>query len=78
MVRIQRIIEIENPVSTFLPYSFSPNLYAIEALTVLLDITAIRIVVAATKIGIDPSFAHSDIVKFTASTSANHERSPIV
>jgi hypothetical protein len=38
--------------------------------------TAMRMVVAAMRAGIDPSFAHSDIVKFTASTSANQEISP--
>lgn len=72
-----RIIEAQKPMSTFLPNSRSPKRYAMDAFTVLLDITAIRIVVAATKSGIEPSFAHSDIVKFTASTSANPETRPI-
>jgi hypothetical protein len=38
--------------------------------------TAMRIVVAAMKSGIEPSFAHSVIAKFTASTSANPETNP--
>lgn len=46
-----------------------------EAFTVLFDITAISIVVAAIKSGMDPSFAPSLIVKFTASTSANPDTS---
>ena len=70
-------IDTENPLKTFFPYHPSPNRYAMDAFTVLFDITARRIVVAAMSVGIDPSFAHSLMAKFTASTSANHEMRPI-
>ena len=70
------MILTQNPRRTILPNHASPKRYAIDAFTVLFDITAMRIVVAAIVRGIDPSFAHSDIVKFTASTSANPETSP--
>ncbi len=46
-----------------------------DAFTVLFDMTAIRIVVEAIKSGIDHSFAHSVIAKFTASTSAKPDMS---
>lgn len=70
MVMIQNIIERANPKNTFFPYSFSQNRYAMEAFTVLFDMTARRIVVEAINRGIDQSFAPSLIAKFTASTSA--------
>jgi hypothetical protein len=76
IVTIPRKIESPKPRRTLRPYSFSPKRYAIDAFTVLFDMTAMRMVVAAMRAGIDPSFAHSDIVKFTASTSANQEISP--
>jgi hypothetical protein len=53
-------METQNPRNTRFPYSFSPNRYAIDAFTILLDITAMRIVVdAIMRVNIH-SLAHSE------------------
>jgi hypothetical protein len=77
-----RVAEPVRPYANYLagqitssPQNFS-GIVNMSAFTVLFDMTAMRMVVAAMRAGIDPSFAHSDIVKFTASTSANQEISP--
>lgn len=67
---------VPNPINTFFPYVFSPKRYAIDAFTVLFDITAMSIVVAAINAGISPIFAPSATVRLIASTSASHENIP--
>ena len=67
------IILTQKPIPTRFPYSFSQNLYAIEAFTTLFDITAIRIVVAAITRVKSPDFAPVEYAILIASTSARPE-----
>lgn len=54
-------IERENPFITARPKTFSPKRQAIDALTILFDITAMRIVEDASTIGRSHSADFSDI-----------------
>lgn len=70
------MIEIPKPFMTAFPKTLSPKRLAIDALTKLLDMTAIRMVEAAT---ISVGFPRTDslaIVCVIASTSARPERRP--
>lgn len=67
------MIDIPNPVITAFQYSFSPNLLAIEAFTMLFDITAISIVVAAIIVVKSPDLAPVEYAILIASTSASPE-----
>jgi len=59
--------------STFFQNTFSQNRNARLPFTILFDITAIKIVVPATTIPIDPAHASDAIVCVIASTSASPE-----
>ena len=50
-------MDILKPVITEFPYSFSQNLFAIDAFTILFDITAISMVVAAIIVVKSPDLA---------------------
>ncbi len=65
-----RTIDIPNPVITAFPYWRSPNLLAIDALTILFDITAMRIVVAAMMVVKSHDLAPVEYAILIASTSA--------
>jgi hypothetical protein len=69
----QPIAEATKLNNTFLPNCLSPNLYASDHFTMLLDITAMRIVVPATTIPREPRDASEAIVCVIASTSARPE-----
>ncbi len=73
MTATQNIIEIMNVHRTLRPNSFSPNRHAILHFTILFDMTAMRIDVAAIKSPIDPSCAFVAISCVIASTSANQD-----
>ena len=66
-------IDIQNPIATPFPKIFSPNRYAMDALTILFDIAAISIVDAARVITILHSAALDAISWVMASTSASPE-----
>ena len=69
-------IEIPNPEKTALPKTFSQNRLAIDAFTILFDMTAMRIVEEARSIGIAFSELLDAISWVIASTSARPERAP--
>lgn len=71
-----RRIEIPNPIKTFFPKFFSHIRYAIDALTILLDMVAIRIVVDAITSESEPSSDFPAISIVIASTSAKPEIIP--
>lgn len=69
-------IDIPKPIITARPKSFSPKRPAIEAFTKLFDITAMRIVEAASIIGRSHSADLEAISCVIASTSASHDIAP--
>jgi hypothetical protein len=69
-------IEIPNPEKTAFPKTFSPKRLAIDAFTMLFDITAMRIVEEARSIGIAFSALLDAISCVIASTSARPESAP--
>lgn len=69
-------MDAPNPITTPLPNSFSPNLKAIEAFTILFDIAAIRMVDAAIVSVILHSLALDAMSCVMASTSARPEIAP--
>lgn len=75
MMITQNIIDMPNPIATAVPYSFSPKRLAIDAFTTLFDITAMRIVVAASMVVKSPALAPVAYVILIASTSASPEMS---